>query len=227
MKPAHVIITYGGGETLEQVFNAIALVFKDNEFMNAMYIAAVLFGFWVVVTALSKGDGFMPIKWFVWFVISTELVLLPKTSVLIKDPLTKFERPVANVPYVLGSFASAMSSVGDVLTKRMESYFTLPDYLEYNQTGSVFASKLFRQMGQFKIKDGVLKGNLHRFIQNCVVYDAMVGVKYDIKELQNSKNILELVSTVTFLFPQSIHSSTFPGTNLSPFTFMFSKPSVN
>ncbi len=36
-----------------------------------------------------------------------------------------------------------------------------------------------------------------------------------------------LVSTVTFLLPQSIHSSTYPGTNFKPLTFMFSSPSVS
>lgn len=190
----HTIVTYGGGETLEQVFNAIAAMFNDSEFGNAVYIAAVLFGFWVIVNGIAKGSSFIPIKWFFWFVLSTNLVLYPKTTIKIEDPLTRFEAKVDNVPYVLGSFAATMSAVGHVLTQKMEMYFSLPDYLPYHQTGSVFASKLFRQMGQYKIRDGVLKANLHRFIQNCVVYDAMVGVKYNIKDLQRSTDILSLVS---------------------------------
>lgn len=193
----HTIVTYGGGETLEQAFNAIAAMFNDNEFSNAIYIAAVLFGFWVIINGIARGSSFIPIKWFFWFVISTNLVLYPKTDIKIEDPLTRYEAKVDNVPYLLGSFASAMSSVGHVLTQKMEMYFTLPDYLPYHQTGSVFASKLFRQMGQYKIRDGVLKANLHRFIQNCVVYDAMVGVKYNIKDLQRSQDILSLVSNTS------------------------------
>ena len=39
-------------------------------------------------------------------------------------------------------------------------------------------------------------------------------------------NILELVSTVTFLFPQSIHSSTLPGTNFMPFAIICLIPSL-
>ena len=39
-------------------------------------------------------------------------------------------------------------------------------------------------------------------------------------------NILELVSTVTSLFPQSIHSSTLPGTNFMPLAIICLIPSL-
>ncbi len=194
----HIVVTYGGGETLEYVFNAITLVFKDKEFNWALYISAILCGFWVIINSITKGDGFIPFKWFFWFLLSTQLILHPKTTIKIVDPLTKFERVVQNVPYVLGAFAATTSSVGDVLTRKIEAFFNLPDdNLLYHKTGHVFASKLFRQMGQYKINDGVLKANLHRFIQNCVVYDAMVGYQYNLHDLQTDPDILSLVSNTS------------------------------
>ena len=195
---AHVVVTYGGGETLEYVFNAITLVFKDQEFNWALYISAILCGFWVLINSVTKCDGIIPFKWFFWFLISSQLILYPKTTIKIVDPLTKFEREVANVPYVLGAFAATTSSIGDILTRKIETFFNLPDEnLLYHKTGSVFASKLFRQMGQYKINDGVLKANLHRFIQNCVVYDAMVGYEYNLQDLLTESDILSLVSNTS------------------------------
>lgn len=85
--------------------------------------------------------------------------------------------------------------MGRAITEKVESVFTLPDYMPYHQTGTVFASSLMSQVGQFRITDPVFKGNMERFINQCVVYDAMIGHKYTLTDLQNQNDIWALVSS--------------------------------
>ncbi|MBL8675881.1 MAG: conjugal transfer protein TraG N-terminal domain-containing protein, partial [Alphaproteobacteria bacterium] len=100
---------------------------------------------------------------------------------------------VDNVPFALGAFAGFVSQVGRAITEKVESVFTLPGYMPYHQTGTVFASSLMSQVGQFRIVDPLFKGNMERFINQCVVYDAMIGHKYTLTDLQNTSNIWTLV----------------------------------
>lgn len=124
---------------------------------------------------------------------SNQSFVFTKTSVFIHDPLTNTRAKVDHVPFALGAFASLVSQVGRGITEQMESVFTLPDYMPYHQTGTVFASSLMSQIGQFRIVDPEFKGNMERFVNQCVVYDAMIGHKYTLTDLQNTPNIWELV----------------------------------
>jgi hypothetical protein len=74
----HTIVTYGGGEVLELVLNAIVALFKDQEFFIALKISGILFGFWVIVNSIVQNSAIVPFKWFAWFLISTNLILYPK-----------------------------------------------------------------------------------------------------------------------------------------------------
>ncbi|RYE11631.1 MAG: conjugal transfer protein TraG, partial [Rickettsiales bacterium] len=166
-----------------------------KRFKNIIYIASILIGFWNIIISISKQSSLFLFKWFLWFIFILQLLLLPTLTIVIEDPLAHYKRTVDNVPYILGVFASITSQIGDVLTKEIESLFTLPDYLPYHNTGHVFASKLFKQMHQFKVRDANLKNNLSKFIQNCVVYDAMVGFKYSIGDLHFSELLSKIASS--------------------------------
>ncbi|CAL7960278.1 hypothetical protein MIDIC_10053 [Alphaproteobacteria bacterium] len=66
--------------------------------------------------SVVKNQAFMPLKWMFWFWIITTVMLYPRTTILIYDPITKYERKVDNVPLVLGAFASTISGIGHGLT---------------------------------------------------------------------------------------------------------------
>jgi len=159
------IYSYGGGEVLSLVFNAIAAIFGHNEFKAALYIAALLFGFWVLISSVAKNTAVVPFQWMFWFWIITNCILYPKINVLIYDPITKHEQKVDNVPLILGEFASIVSGLGHGLTKLFETSFSLSNYQRYGQHGSVFASKILKNLGKYRIHDGTLKENMERFIQ--------------------------------------------------------------
>lgn len=192
----HVITTYGGGELFFLVFNGIAALFKTDHtglVMSLIRVGLTVGSVYVVVLMLFRHQLEEGLKWFLWVIVATNLIFLPKTRIHIHDPLNNYHRDVDHVPLALGAFASLVSQVGKAITEKFETNFTLPDYLPYHQTGTVFASALMSQLGQFRITDPVFKGNMDRFINQCVVYPVMIGNKYTLTELQNAPDLWGLV----------------------------------
>lgn len=193
----HVITTYGGGELFTLVFNGIAALFRTDQtglVMSLIRVGLTVGSVYVVILMLFKNQVIEGFKWFLWVIVATNLLFLPKTTVWIHDPLCNTKNKVDQVPFALGAFASTVSQVGRSITEQFESVFTLPDYMPYHQTGTVFASSLMSQVGQFRIVDPVFKGNMERFVNQCVVYDAMIGHKYTLNDLQNTPDIWGLVT---------------------------------
>ncbi len=194
----HVITTYGGGELFTLVFNAIAALFKEDRtgmVMTLIRVGLMVGSVYVVILMFLRSSLQEGLRWFLWVVVATNLLFLPKTTVWVHDPLTKAKEKIDHVPFALGFFASFVSQMGRAITEKVESVFTLPDYMPYHQTGTVFASSLMSQVGQFRITDPVFKGNMERFINQCVVYDAMIGHKYTLTDLQNQDDLWTLVSS--------------------------------
>lgn len=194
----HVITTYGGGELFVLVFNGIAALFKTDHtgfVMPLIRIGLMVGSVYMLILMLVRSSLEEGLKWLLWVVIATNLLFLPRTTVFIHDPLTKIRAKVDHVPFALGAFASLVSQVGRGITEQMESVFSLPDYMPYHQTGTVFASSLMSQIGQFRIVDPEFKGNMERFVNQCVVYDSMIGHKYTLTDLQNTPDIWALVKT--------------------------------
>lgn len=194
----HVITTYGGGELFTLVFNGIAALFKTDHtgiVMSLIRVGLMVGSVYVVIIMLFKNQVIEGFKWFLWVIVSTNLLFLPKTTIFIHDPLCNTKSKVDNVPLALGIFASTVSQVGRAITEQFEAVFTLPDYMPYHQTGTVFASSLMSQVGHFRIVDPVFKGNMERFVNQCVVYDVMIGHKYTFTDLQNTPDIWDLVTS--------------------------------
>ena len=197
----YIIYSDGGGEQLYYVFNAVAVMFGGSIFMSSLYITAMLSGVWILMLSISKNDAFMPIKYMFWFWIASIVILQPKTEILIKDPVTKYQRKVDNVPYILGMFAGTTSGIGHAVTSKMEDLFTIPaggsgtitKYHKYSEYGSVFASRILKDMNKYRIKDGRLKENMSRFIDECVVLESLRGGRFTVQDLNDSKDIWGLV----------------------------------
>lgn len=157
----HVITTYGGGELFKLVFDAIAALFKTDStgILKPLIRVGLTIGLcYVIILMLYRDQLVEGLKWFLWVVIATNLLFLPTTTIWIHDPLANTKNKVDHVPYALGAFASFVSHVGKNVTEKFESLFSLPDYMPYHQTGTVFASALMSQVGKFRIVDPVFKG---------------------------------------------------------------------
>jgi conjugal transfer mating pair stabilization protein TraG len=189
------IHTYGGGEALHYVFQGIATILSGDTLGNLLTIAGSLGILWASIITVLKGTISEGGKWFLWFMITLNVFLLPKTTVWIIDEIGGRQAyKVDNVPLLLGKTASIISSIGDGLTKKMEQNFSVVDDLKYHKTGTVFASKVAALSSHFQIIDADFNENMSKFVNSCVVYTAMIGYKYTVKDLRESNDIWQLVS---------------------------------
>ncbi|MBY0281001.1 MAG: conjugal transfer protein TraG N-terminal domain-containing protein [Alphaproteobacteria bacterium] len=194
----YAITTYGGGEVLEGLFNAIAVCLNSTNgtlFTPLVRFGLLLGGFMGLVYAFW-GDqlGFVK-NWLIPFYLILNVLFVPQTSVWILDPVNHTHKKIDHVPWGLGAFAGMVSNIGKVLTEKVEMVFSLPDDLRYQKTGHMFASHLIQQSKMFRITNEDAADNMRSFVNQCVVYDAMIGRKYTIEDLRHSDDIWNLVST--------------------------------
>lgn len=204
--------TIGAGEMLWTLFNAIAALLRPDggSLIQSFIILGTVIGAVASLWYTVFQNTFRPfLSWF----ISTQVIILglfaPVATIHIKDVLTGFQRTVDNVPFALAFTASTLSSVGTGVTKVIERVFQpAPNYvggagfqlqssdqLAYSQTGFMFAASVMAQMKGVQISNDDMMDNMKEFVNQCVVYDALIGTKYTLHDLKRSNDIWGLVST--------------------------------
>lgn len=192
------IITYGNGEILKGVFDAVAMCLNSQTgslFVPLMRIGLGIGSLWALAYVIW-GDYMKALSgWLIPFFTITSLLLVPHTRVFIKDPVFNYNNHVDHVPLGLAMSASMISKLGHGITENIEKIFTQPDDLKYQKTGCLFAANLIQHAKTFRITNEDLASNMREFVGHCVAYDAMLGRKYTIDDLRHSDDIWELVST--------------------------------
>lgn len=193
------VFTIGGGDLLEEVFNAIATVFNNTAGISALTGLAVMFGglFTIFEFSRTKDVGRL-IRWMGVYVLITSLVLFPKATVHIEDRsgIDIKPRAVDHVPLSLAIFASVTSELGIGITEMIETVFHLPNDLNYNQTGMLMGSKLVTAAKNFQITDPEFSQTLNEFMQQCVFFDLLLQ-KYSVQDLTHAQNPWEFIKANT------------------------------
>jgi conjugal transfer mating pair stabilization protein TraG len=215
----HTIYSYGGGEYLYYIFNFIAMLVSSGDSgisTNVIRMVSLLGVSWSVILMYVRGSLLPGLTWFLWFSIGSFLVIGPKGTVYIQDPIAygAVGKSVDHVPLILAAGAATFSSIGHNITEKIEAVFIIPgspSYLKYIETGSLFGSKMIKKLQEVRIEDPGFNANLTRFVQQCVVYDAMIGHKYTVKDLRETNNIWSLVSSkasniLGFLYKDEAHN---------------------
>ena len=125
----HEFITIGGGEYFVDIFNSIASVVKNGEYMNVVKIAGAIAFMMAFINAALANSLYDAGKWFITTFIVIQLLIYPKASIHVTDktnPALKGAK-IDNVPYGLAHAAPTASLAGYNLTKRLEAVFSLPD----------------------------------------------------------------------------------------------------
>lgn len=204
MSELSTIYSYGAGEVLYYIFNAIAMLFNSGFMVSLLNFTFFLALLWAGINAGIKRESNKEyIKWFLSYLfVSLVLIqpanLFPNKGMIIhiRDIVTNKAYKVDHIPPGLGISASLINSIGFVLTKNFETIFSLVDhnYLEYHKYGSMFAAHIISEVKNFKIQNPLFKENIESYITNCMLYDVMIGKKYDIQELKNSNNIWSILT---------------------------------
>lgn len=192
------VVTYGGGEFIRDMFNAVAAVVGLGSFASALRLALVL-GLLYTLFVVAFSMNFMTtVRWFMATLLIYLCLLVPKTDVQIVD---RFDpglpgANVANVPIGLALIASITSTVGDKFTEITEDTFSLPTDLEYQENGFIYGSKIFKDAMSFQVTDAIFGENLSSFIRTCVFYD-LLEHRYSVTELRETDSLWTML-TVTY-----------------------------
>lgn len=180
------IITQGGSEVIASVLNAVAMAVGEDHFHSILRLSVLLGFLWVLSHFLIKGSPLNLLSWFMSVFLLYNVLLVPKMTIAVSDNITHEKRLVDNVPLGVGLMASVTSQIGESLTRLFESVFTVPDDLTYSKTGFVMASRLVDESRKLTIKDSTFLNHLHRFMQQCVLYDLARG-KYALDDLLSAR----------------------------------------
>ncbi len=203
------IITYGNGDILREIFNAVAAGMGDSTFKTLIHISILLGGTWAIAKLIFKRDLMVGVGWIALYFMTFYVIFLPKATVNIIDRVQQGKAyTVDNVPLGLAWLGNITSAIGDSLTQLTEQNFSLPDDLRYGQTGMVMASNLVTAASTFQVTDPDFENNLQNFIHQCVFYDLLLH-KYSTQELLNTPNIWQFVTehaspARAFLYNQTV-----------------------
>ncbi len=203
------VITYGNGDILREIFNAIAAAMGDSTFKTLIHISILLAGTWAIAKLIFKRDLMVGVGWIGLYFMAFYVLFLPKATVNIIDRVQQGKvYAVDNVPLGLAWLANVTTAIGDGLTQLMEQNFSLPDDLRYGQTGMVMASNLVTAASTFQVTDPDFEKNLQGFIHQCVFYDLLLH-KYSSQELFTAPHIWQFVTehaspARAFLYNQTV-----------------------
>lgn len=191
------VYTFGGGEIISGIFNAVAAAIGDSSFQTLIKLAFCMSFIYIWVIVFSKGDVKHFFKWIVTYYFLMTLLVVPKVTLYVEDKINHDTiTAVDNVPLGLAYTASITSQVGYYLTQMFDELFSLPDDVKYSSTGYVMASKLAASTQTLQITNPDFEKNITSFMNQCVFYDILQN-RYTMTDLFQTNNLLIFLSENT------------------------------
>lgn len=202
LAPDVEIITYGGGDLLRMVFNAIAMLFYGNNqsggFIHPLcVITAMIGGAWSISRCFFQPyiDGFVT-KYFLPLLAIPTLLIVPQARVHIIDKLYDKPLVIDHVPLLFAKIAGMSSYWGYEMTQAIEKVMHTPNDVRYSKTGMIFGADTALDFSRMKLNNATLAQNLHHFTQQCIIYDIALG-RYSLDELRKSSDLLNFLKKNT------------------------------
>lgn len=182
------------GDLFQHVLKAIATFMKQDSFIGLLRITTLVGVLMATVGFLKTRDPMVFGRWFLGYVFFVNLVLLPKTSVLIEDMSSQSYKKVDHVPVVLALTANLVTTIGYGLAQSYDALLSMPNDLQYTTTGALFGSRLIQASSAFRIMDPVLKEEMNDYFRACVVGDIRLNHKYSVGDVTQSPEIWSLIT---------------------------------
>ena len=193
--PVFTIYTYGLGPQVVQTLNAVAAIFGNNEFMAILIKLCMVIGATIIMYRTISGAIDESPKWVLYLTTITTLVFQPTASVMVRDPITQYERVVGNVPILISIVGGVICTVSKAITTGFDTAFSQVNSFSFHENGYVFGSRLASEMRRIKVIDPGVRENLHRFVKNCIIMPAMTSVKWNKSDLYAQNDIWEFIKT--------------------------------
>lgn len=189
------IFTYASGDKLRMVLNAVASIFGNDDYGQAVAVVALLAFIGYLIMSAFDQRGINNFRWFLGMVFFYFAVLVPKTDVIITDRIVPSNSAVvSNVPLGLAMTAGFFSKTGDWFARANEVVFSMPNQLNYTENGLLFGHSMLESASKMRVTDGRTRQNLIEFIKSCVVIDGLGMRRFNIEDLERSPNLLDFFS---------------------------------
>jgi len=197
MATAYEIYVISNSHLFREGLNAIALFCHSDGFKAGTYIGALL---GIVATAIAyvkQHDYIIFLKWFVmyFFVFNVLLGVTQTVAIINTSDASVPAEIVDNVPIGISLPAHLITAIGYDFGNDLEEAFSTPDALQYNKTGMMFGSNLFRLSLASNLDDADTMNEMNDYVRSCVIGDILINHKYSINDLLNSTDIWGLMSS--------------------------------
>jgi len=192
------IHTYGHIDAMFYVLNGIAMLMGSNFaklLIQTMSVIAISYYGIKMAYSGSSGRHREYMAKAAGMILMVNALLIPTTSMMVYDHVTKEYEKVDNLPYGFAVPVGYLESFGDLLTGGFEQVFTVPGNNNYRDYGLVFGARLVQQARDWRIQNLEFAGNMDRFIKRCIVTESMIGGRFTPEDLVQSDDIWTLVST--------------------------------
>ena len=191
----NIIYSYGGGEALFKVLSGIARIYNSDISKEFIYMMTFVGMAWAAFQGAIQNSFTPKLSWVAKYALITSLFITPTANLVVTDVVYKTRNKIDNLPIGLVLPASVFSGIGYSITTGFDQAFSdIGDHLAYTKYGQNFGASLISQARNFKIQDAGFRENIEGFIDNCIIYDVMVGSKYSASDLRDSTDIWGLVS---------------------------------
>ncbi|NRB10201.1 MAG: conjugal transfer protein TraG N-terminal domain-containing protein [Rickettsiaceae bacterium] len=200
------IHTYGYFDALYYVLQALAM-FRNSDFYTSLVNSvALLVGCYY---AIRMSHGYSRGMWQAYLLkiggmlLVINILLLPKTTMILKDHITKKINTVDNIPVAFALPVGILESFGHLITVGFEQIYSPieeasnnPNHaFSYYNYGMVFGARLKQSLLQTRIQNPEFVSNMSNFVKRCVVLPAMIGKQFTKEELVQTDNMWQLVSS--------------------------------
>lgn len=165
----NTIYAFWDAQQLQYILNSVAMMTSMDDYVGLMKVFAIL-GLFIAVTAgFVKARGEEAVYYVIILVIFYGALFLPKRDVVIQDMGTGTGTyTVANVPLGLAVFASAESHIGYWLTRASETVFAMPDDINFQKTGYMFASRAITERQKARFFKSSIFDSMLNFTKDCI-----------------------------------------------------------
>lgn len=175
----YLIHTYGGGNELVAVLNAVAMIFKsDSTYLTPVgTMALTLGGVYAAIKGLLKIDiSFIGRDWLVPSLIIFTLLFAPKSTVWVKDN-TAGTAPVKidNIPIGISVFAHVSTTVVHHLCELIEETMLPVGVGRAESGGILYGAKAAGKIRDIQIHDRTLLRNTKEYLRQCYMKPIVMG----------------------------------------------------
>ena len=194
-----IIHSWGTAALLAKAFNAVASIFKNDDFSKNLITFAVSVGLFCALLKTIFSSSIKPL-WKLWFIptsLTLTLFVAPTEKIVIYDHLIRIDSKqkvynVDNVPWLMAYAGFFLNNIGEGLKDLLTDHLHGVNDPIYNWTGQMFGGESLLKTRKPKIIDGTAKKNLRRFCQSCVAVDLDLGL-YTLKDLEEQTDVLRFL----------------------------------